>query len=92
MVLVQFICVWFKSVRIGWRGQRARWRRGGGDGLKREASQGEVEVEGWRCEHRGSDLLYGVSWDQPSLLPAAQLQKHLAVFLLPHTDLKADRN
>lgn len=36
----------------------------------------------------GSDLLDGLSWNQPSLLPAAELQKHLTVFSLPHTDLR----
>lgn len=42
-----------------------------------------------KWEDRGaSDLLYGLSRDQASLLPAAQLQKRLAVLLLPHTDLK----
>lgn len=36
----------------------------------------------------GSDLLYGVSGDQASLLSTAQLHKHLSVFSLTDTDLK----
>lgn len=45
-------------------------------------------VEGWRRALRGSYLLDGVSGNQSSLLPTAELQKHFAVFQLPHADLR----
>lgn len=49
--------------------------------------QQEVERRERRRALRGSYLLYGVGRNQTPLLPAAQLQKHLAVFQFPHADL-----
>lgn len=46
-----------------------KWRwDGDGESHQRAAGEG--------C----SDLLYGVGWNQSSLLPAAQFQKRLAIF------------
>lgn len=51
--------------------------------------RGSLKTSASRAEgRRGSDLLDGVGWNQSSLLPAAQLQKHLAVLVLPDADLR----
>lgn len=70
--------------------RRVEGDRGGGGGRKARSDFQSLPGgrQEWRDDHAGSDLLYGLSGDQASLLSAAQPQEHLAVFPLSNADLK----